>query len=196
MAGRSTYRAVVLGLVAIGLAACATSPEQVDGTESIVLLDHPRFADAASDFRIFRDNFTGQAGHSAAYQTEDGIARLMVLVAGTTEYIGKIDGEQDVIQWCESTFFRPPKDENATPIDLPSWRDGDTVETTFGQFQYRKFSVAGSGCTCFLHGWGNKGNAAANGNSMLLVGYVCNASKDLAGTEIESLIKAINFPRR
>lgn len=196
MIRKSTYHALALCFLAIGLAACGTSLQQIEETETVVRLDHPRFADAPSDYRIFRDGFTGQAGHSAAYKVEDGMAHLVVLVAGNREYIEKIEDDQDINKWCENTFFKSSDAENSTPISLPSWHGSGTVDTTYGQFRYRKFFNADRDCACFIHGWGSRGGTYYQGNARLLVGYACNNSGKLASTEVEKLIKAINLTKR
>jgi hypothetical protein len=194
-------RISVLLCIGASFAACGTNKKSIDESEAVVSLDHPRFANASSDFTITRDGFTGQAAHSSAYRAEDSIAHLLVLSAGTREYIEDIEGHDDVNRWCERTFFNQGDDENTTPIPSPLWRDSGSVEAGFGEVLYRKLAVGNRDCACFAHGWGTRANRYGDrssrvGGAKLMLGYVCDESQNLARTEVESLINAIDLKKR
>lgn len=198
---RFLFRISVLLCIGVSFAACGTNQKSIDKSDSIVSLDHPRFANASSDFTMSRNGFTGQATHSAAYRAEDSIAHLLVLSAGTAEYIEDVEENDDVNRWCERIFFNPSDDGNATQTLTPFWHDSGSVEARFGDVLYRKLTIGDRNCACFAHGWGTRANRYGDrsfrvGGDKLMLGYVCDASRNLARTEVESLINAINLKKR
>lgn len=203
MGGRINYLVRISAVLCIsaGLMACGTSNKSIDESDAVVSLDHPRFVNASGDFTITRDGFTGQATHSSAYQAVDSAAHLLVLSAGTREYIEDIKEPDDVNHWCERTFFDQSDEESTTRIQSPLWRNSGSVEASFGKALYRRFLVGNRDCVCFVHGWGTRSGRAGDrsyraGSTKLMLGYVCDESQRLARTDIASLIKAIDLKKR